>query len=131
MTAAWNCFRLNATSTAHVKVFNLCGKSPGAGERLLNWTNGVVVLAGGNLNSPLTDQVTLEPDNTLTVANNDAQLKITIALPTGFVNGSFIHPVTGRTVRLQGIVQRESGVIGGFFLGATQTGSLFIGPAPP
>jgi hypothetical protein len=114
---------------AQTSVSGALYRSPTAGERLLNWTNGLVVLAGGNLNSPLTNKVTLESDNSLTVANNDAQLNVTVALSTGAVSGSFVHPITHRPVHLQGAVQSRLGVIGGLFPGTNQTGSLLIAPA--
>jgi len=101
-------------------------QQPAPGARVMNWTNGVAVLAGGNLTPWLTNLVTLETNNTLTVSNSDTDLKITILPVSGLVTGSFVDPVTGKPVQLQGAVHQKSGLIGGLFLGTNQTGSLII-----
>ena len=95
----------------------------------MNWTNGVAVLAAGNLTPWLTNLVMLETNNTLTVSNSDAGLKINIMPISGLVSGSFLDPVTLKTVHLQGVVHQKLGIIGGLFPGTNQTGSLVIQPA--
>ena len=103
-------------------------RAPAAGERLFPWTNGMAVLSGGNLNSAVTNLVTAEANQQLTVASNDLQLKITIVLPTGAVSGSFVHPVTHQRTKLRGTVQSGLGLIGGQFQGSSQTGSFLVIP---
>jgi len=115
--------------TAQASISGALYHAPNAGERLFDWTNGLVVLAGGNLGFALTNHVQLDANQRLVVANNDAQLKITIALATGSVRGSFIHPVTHQRVNLRGTVESSLGLIGGLFQGTDQTGSLLIVPS--
>lgn len=99
---------------------------PAAGERVLNWTNGTVVLAGGNLQTPLTIRVALELDDTFTAFGSPTPLTLVIDRRTGRVTGSFLHPLTQLETPLMGIVVQGLGVGGGFFYGPDQTGSFSV-----
>lgn len=102
---------------------------PAAGTRALNWTNGTVILTGGNLPGPLTNQVTLGTNNVFTVTDGTNQLVLAITVTNGLVFGSFKHPAITLPVPLKGAVLQNTNAIFGSFVGTNQSGALFIGPA--
>ena len=94
--------------------------------RVLNWTNGVAVLKGGNLVTALTNRVVLTTSNTFLVVTGTEELELGIDPPTGLVQGSFLHPVTQLPVRLRGAVIQSRNRIGGYFPGINQMGSFEV-----
>jgi hypothetical protein len=96
------------------------------GKRALNWTNGVVVLQGGNLQRALTYRVELNADDTFTVQTGTGELTLALDRNTGKVTGSFFHPVTQADVPLQGTIVKGFEEGGGLFYGPDQTGSFSI-----
>jgi cyclophilin family peptidyl-prolyl cis-trans isomerase len=99
---------------------------PGAGERVLNWTNGTMVLQGGNLPAPLTVRVALGLDHTFMTFGSPIPLMLAVDPKTGQVSGHFQHPVTLVDTPLQGMVVQGFGVGGGLYYGTSQTGSFLI-----
>ena len=102
---------------------------PAAGTRAVNWTNGTVILSGGNLSGPITNQVTLGTNNVFTVTDGTNQLVLSITGTNGLVSGSFKHPAITLPVPLKGAVLQNSNAIYGAFVGTNQSGALLIGPA--
>jgi hypothetical protein len=84
-------------------------------------TNGVVILAGGNLPSAITN--TLDASSSATGTNRIA-LKGNVI--SGAVSGSFIHPATGRSTALEGILLQNQNGARGFFLGTNQSGRFIL-----
>jgi cyclophilin family peptidyl-prolyl cis-trans isomerase len=97
-----------------------------AGQRVLNWTNGTVIIQGGNLPRSLTFRVTLDEDDNFTVQTGPTPLTLSIDRTTGEVVGSFFHPVTQAEVPLVGIIVQGLDEGGGLFYGPDQTGSFSI-----
>jgi hypothetical protein len=103
--------------------------APAAGTRILDLTTGIVVLSGGNLDEPLTNSVTLSPDNIITVnppATN--QLKLTVDTLSGRFTGSFLHPQTQTVRSIKAIVLQQQNMVRGFLLGTNQCGRVELDP---
>jgi hypothetical protein len=92
----------------------------------MDWTNGTVIIQGGNLQRPLTFRVTLNDDDTFTTLTGPTSLTLSIDRTTGEVVGSFFHPVTQTETPLVGIIVRGLDEGGGLFYGPDQTGSFSI-----
>jgi hypothetical protein len=103
--------------------------APAAGTRILDLTNGIVVLSGGNLDELLTNSVTLSPKNIITVnppATN--QLKLTVDTLSGRFTGSFLHPQTQTVRSIKAIVLQQQNMVRGFLLGTNQCGRVELDP---
>jgi hypothetical protein len=92
----------------------------------LNWTNGTVLIQGGNLQAPLLIRVALGADDTFRTLSSATPLALAIDRRTGRVNGSFLHPVTQAETPLDGIVVQGFASGGGLFYGPDQTGSFAL-----
>jgi len=84
-------------------------------------TNGVVILAGGNLPSAITNTFNL---NGTATGTNRITLKWNVI--SGAVSGSFIHPATGRSIALEGVLLQNQDGARGFFLGTNLSGGLIL-----
>src|SRR5262249_23504305 len=113
---------------------------PPAGTPVLMFSNAVVLLGGGNLSVPLTNGVFLSAMNKITVTStNTNKLVLTLALPTGQLNGSFLNPDTKKPSPIKGLVLKKQQAGGVFSLATNQSGAIFFGlpensplfPSPP
>ena len=101
----------------------------GATNRVLNLTNGVVVLSGGNLAAISTNSVTLNaPNKVLNLSSN--KLALRISLPNGLFAGSFKDPDSGRTFPLRGALLQKQGLGSGYLLGTNQSSGVRFEAAP-
>lgn len=102
---------------------------PARGIPFLSFSDGQVLLRGGNLSEAILTDVRLGADGKA-VDSSGTNLKLSCNPSSGWFKGSFLHPRTGRPVSLSGVIQqkRSSGV--GFFLGPDQSGDMRLGPAP-
>ena len=103
--------------------------APATTNRVVIITNAVVVLAGGNLSQPFTNNVVLGVDNKVTNMSSNS-LVLTIALPTGLFTGTATEPGTGRSILLRGALLQKQNLGCGFFLGTNQSGRLTFELAP-
>lgn len=94
---------------------------------ILNFTNGWLTLADGNLSQNITNQITLNPNNTIT-APAASKLKLTFTPTTGAFKGSVINPASARSVSFSGVVLQNQNCGRGMFLGTNQSGEVYIGP---
>jgi hypothetical protein len=111
-------------------------RAPAAGQRVLNWTNGLAIVGGGNLPAPLTNQVVLTNNQFRVLGGSLSNLTLSLTLPNGAFTGSFKHPVTGLATAVKGtVVQDPLGLYpvgsGGWFLGTNQGGYILIRAATP
>jgi hypothetical protein len=103
--------------------------APISGTRILDLTNGVAVLSGGNLNEALTNSVTLSSGNLITVdPPGSNQLTLTVDTLYGKINGNFLHPQTQSVRPIKAIVLQQQNMVRGFLLGTNQTGSVTLDP---
>ena len=101
--------------------------APPSGTPVLILTNGAVLLRGGNLVMPITEAVTLGGDNKIT---GDNGLTITFSRTTGSLTGSFVDPDSGKKRTLKGLALPKQNRAGGFFLGSSESGGVFVGEQP-
>lgn len=99
---------------------------PAAGARVLDIVEGTVTLNGGNLSSAITNDTILGSNNVVTVTTGTNGLSITISLPSGLVNGNFVHPDTKKTTLIKGVVLQQQNKARGFFLGTNQSGAVLL-----
>jgi hypothetical protein len=94
-------------------------------NRVLDVTNGIVVLTGGNLNQALTNPVVLNANNRVTSSNKTS---LNIVLSTGSFRGNAPGPVAGKTISFRGALLQKENRGTGFFLGTNQSGKVYFGP---
>jgi hypothetical protein len=94
------------------------------GERVLNLTNGYVLMDGGGLAQNISNQFTLEPNNNVKGSN---KLTLTITPSSGLFQGAATNAL-GKTISLSGAVlqKRNSGF--GQFLNHGQIGNVTLAP---
>jgi hypothetical protein len=106
---------------------------PGPGSHVLNWTNGVLLLDGGNLPATISNAVQCV-SNKWVVLNNTHQVRLTNDLARGVFGGTFVHPVTRRATPFSGAYLQlgspDLGWGGGWFAGTNETGFVELMPAP-
>jgi hypothetical protein len=95
------------------------------GVPLVNWTDGQIILEGGNLADSITNAVTISADNKITGTN---KLSLTFTLTTGLFQGNVVNPTTGKSIAIKGALLQKQSLGYGYFLGTNQTGSVFLGP---
>ncbi len=102
-----------------------------SGARVLNWTNGVIELVGGNFYQPdtlspgLTNGVTLEANNKLVGTN---KLSLTLTTASGLFQGTVPAPGSKSGIAVSGVLLQGDNAGYGLFLGATNSGSVYLGP---
>jgi hypothetical protein len=92
--------------------------------RVLNWTNGVIELAGGNLSSNLTYGVTLGANNKLSGTN---KLSLTLTTTSGLFQGTVPGLGTNAAIPVSGVLFQGTNAGYGLFLGSTNAGSVYLG----
>jgi hypothetical protein len=116
-----------AAFTIDTAAFGSAYARPATGTRILNCTNGLLVLSGGNLSQNITNHITLNANNTVTSTDANS-LKLSFTPTTGAFKGSVVDLVSLKTISFGGVVL-QNGTIGyGCFLGATQSGAISLGP---
>jgi hypothetical protein len=90
----------------------------------VNWTNAVMILSGGNLFAPSTNEAVLT-NNTFTFAETN-KVSLAIIPATGLLKGKFLHPATQRMTVIQGAILQKRNIGGGFFSGTNETGAMSL-----
>ena len=98
-----------------------------SGVPVLDFVNGQVWLANGNLASSFTNQITLNSANKVTNLSSNA-LTLTIVTTSGLFKGSVVNPATGKPIAITGVVLQKQNYGGGLFLGTDQVGRVYFGP---
>jgi hypothetical protein len=97
------------------------------GVPVLNFMNGQVWLANGDLASSFTNQIVLDVDSK--VENRSANaLALTISKATGLFQGSVVDPAAGESIAFKGVVLQKQNYGGGLFLGPNHSGRIYFGP---
>jgi hypothetical protein len=107
--------------------------APQQGQPVLNWTSGLLEMDGGNLLEPIQSPVQLVT-NQLVILDNTHNLSLTFMPKSGLVSGSFVHPSSKRMAAIKGaLIQWPDSEYeaGGWFLGPSQSGFLFLGTNQP
>jgi hypothetical protein len=99
---------------------------PAAGQKVLQFTDGKVVLEGGNLSQPLTNTITLNANNQVSSTSN--KLSLLITLSSGAFKGSVVVPGTTKATSFNGVVLQNRNAGYGYFSGTNQSGKASFGP---
>jgi hypothetical protein len=101
-------------------------QKPTAGTRVIDLSDATVSFAGGDLNNPFANSITIDTNNK--VANQSGnKLTMTFATATGLFKGSATPP-DGQNVNHRGAAFQKVNKAYGYFLGADQSGSVVVGP---
>lgn len=89
--------------------------------------NATFATLGGEISSPLGKALNIDDRNRVTVVTSaDDKLKLTLNAKTGLITGSFIHPTTNKSVKLNGAVLQTPATASGFFLSPAQSGKVTV-----
>ena len=101
---------------------------PAKGTAAVSFSNSVVVLEGGNLTGPATNDVFFSTLNKITVTSTKtSKLALAVTSSSGLLSGSFSHPETLKKITIKGVLLQKQDLGGGSFLGTNQSGSVFLG----
>ena len=93
--------------------------------------NATLTLTGGNLAAGgFTKSILVGDKNHVTVPAPGADKTQITLRPTGQWLGHFVHPITGKSTSLEGVILRNRAQGAGFFLGTNESGHAAILPAP-
>lgn len=105
---------------------------PAKGVRALDLVNGLnnvhVAASGGNIVTPLAQDVTLDMKNKFVITDASRKLKLTLTVKSGLVSGSFLDGT--QTISLGGVLFQDQNFGSGFARGPTQSGLFEILPSP-
>jgi hypothetical protein len=83
----------------------------------------------GNLTEDFSQDFTITPRNDIiSVLPNENQVRLKMDPVTGLVTGSFIHPASGRSVAVHGVVFTKRNRVAGYFLGPKKSGWVGLFP---
>lgn len=95
---------------------------------VLSFTKGFVYFFGGNLDSSLSDSVVQSSTDVFTSTGTTVNMTLNVKSTTGLVSGTFIHPVTGASALIYGVVLQDQEIIQGFFMGVDSSGLILVSP---
>src|SRR5258708_1942004 len=97
---------------------------------IMSATNGTLVIADGNVPTPLSNAWNLFAPNHIVISNNPDGIKLTIGLGKGELpTWSFTNPATPTLVtKGKAAVLQSQNEIRGVFLGTNQSGSIRLSP---
>ncbi len=96
----------------------------GSSERVLNLTDGYVLIEGGGLTEAISNQFSLAPNNTVTGSN---KLRLTFTTSTGLFQGTATN-AQGKTISISGALLQNQTNGFGQFLNGDQSGSVYLAP---
>jgi len=96
---------------------------PASSVPILNFSDGVITLTGGNLSSDLSSPVTIGSNNKVTSGGG---LKATLNKTSGLFSGSAM--VNGRRIKFNGALLQDQDMGSGFFLGIDSSGRVTLEP---
>jgi len=100
-----------------------------ATNRVLDLTNGVLVLSGGNLSQVWTNDIVLGANNHVTNASPN-RLSVSLSLGSGRFKGTFLDTGVLRTVSFSGALLQKTTNGSGCLLGTNQAGRVSIESRP-
>jgi len=142
ITSATNASWINATNPARTALYREGFTNPAASifgsaysptnKPLLALTQGQVILEGGDLLVPITNQIVLASNNAITLtaaAENTNKLALAITKTNGVIRGAFVNPSNPRqTNRISGVLLQNQTKAAGYFLGTNQSGTFLLAP---
>jgi hypothetical protein len=101
----------------------------GATNTVLNLTNSVVLLSGGNLSQSFTNDVILGLSSKVTNTSTH-NLKVSFTLSSGLFSGSFTPTNETKAISFKGTVLQKADYGAGYFLGTNLSGRVSFQAAP-
>jgi hypothetical protein len=98
-------------------------------DRVLELTNGVVILTGGNLSQAWTNDFVMSANNRVTNASLN-KLSVTLSLGTGLFKGKFFDANVLRIASFSGALLQKTTNGFGYFLGTNQSGRILLESRP-
>jgi hypothetical protein len=93
---------------------------------LLSWTNGVVILEGGNLTQGVTNGLLIGSAGKLTATNKLSGTITTAGVKAGLFKASVMDPATKTPKSINGAILQNRDAAYGNFLGTDQSGKVVI-----
>jgi uncharacterized repeat protein (TIGR01451 family) len=133
---SWNC-PPNAKSRRYPAGFGVNSDTLGSRyvaqvgitNRILNVTNGVIILDGGNSPAPSSHEILVGPKSKVTVVG-PSKLTFSFTLATGLFKGTCLDADTSRKMSFAGAVMQKANHGSGYFLGTNQSGRVVVRAAP-
>jgi len=100
---------------------------PAPGTAVLNFTNGIVALTGGDLAGSITNLIAIDTKNHVTNLSSN-RLTVVFKSTTGTFTGRVTVPNTTQSLPFSGVLLQTLGIGQGYFLGTTQSGQALISP---
>jgi hypothetical protein len=100
--------------------------SRAAGQNVLDFTDGELVLTGGGLEPGITNGIVVGANNRITDTNGNT-LHLTFTPSSGAFTGSLKDSAVGQTIHFNGVVLENTNAAFGYFLNDGQSGWLYIG----
>jgi hypothetical protein len=104
-------------------------QAPASGGRALNVSDAKLTLNGGGMNDAVSYRLNLGLNNRVTPMGG-AKLTLAITPTSGLFKGTAVNPATGKSVLFQGALFKKANIGVGYFLGAEQSGGVYLSPAP-
>jgi hypothetical protein len=101
----------------------------GTTNRVLNWSDGQVVLTGGNLGNGFANRVILKSNNKISNTSSN-KLDATITLSTGLFSGRATDPLTGKPVPFRGALLQSLQCGTGYCSGTNRFGCVQLQVTP-
>jgi plastocyanin len=99
---------------------------PATGTPVLNFSQGELILAGGDLTSSITNDLTLAANSRVTNLSSN-KMTLSFNLPTGTFRGTVAEPDVPTTrIAFSGVVLQGTNAGRGYFLGTTQSGTVLL-----
>ncbi len=100
---------------------------PGIGSPILSFTDGNIILSGGNLSGSINNGISLSASGRVTSQSND-RLRLTFSLSTGAFSGSVLDPNTKRSISFHGVVVQNQNFASGYFTANAESGEVMVKP---
>ncbi|MEI7730349.1 MAG: Ig-like domain-containing protein [Verrucomicrobiota bacterium] len=114
-TTGWPCEVCNAVGSSFTNL-----------PQILNWTNGTIILEGGNLAESVTNGIAIGAGNKVTGTNGLKLTLTTTGIKAGLFTGSVGIPGTKTTRTINGALLQNQNAGYGWFLGTNLAGSVII-----
>ena len=98
-----------------------------AANPLIGFTNGVVIVSGGNLPSNIVNDV-IVTNGSIVVNLSSNKLTLKLSASKGTFTGSVVNPATGASKSFTGVFLQSEDLGLGYSLGTNQSSSVFFGP---
>ena len=94
---------------------------------MIGFTNGTVILTGGNLTDVVSNTVSVSGAKVMNSSTN--KLTMAVSASKGTFTGSVTDPASGKPVKFNGVYLQNQNIGLGYSLGTNQSSSGSFGPA--